>query len=136
MDFCNRKTSVSCWPENKIDITLFFYFCKPLVSECLNNKENWQTILPYSTYWLFPTVLLSRNDYETKGQIVDIFFQKGSWAICQLWGSPLPYRTAFLYHYPKHNCSNLLCCHILVCMYLSSVKQKQKNGKTKKQKIK
>lgn len=81
------------------------------------------------------TVLLSRNHYKTKGQLVDAyFFKRVSGAICQLWGSPLPYSTVFLYHYPKHNCSDLFYSHILVCMYFSWEKQKnkiKKNNKTK-----
>lgn len=83
-------------------------------------------------------MLLSRNDYKNKGTACWlVFLQMGSWAICQPWGSPLPYSTAFLYHYPKHNCSNLFYSHILVCMYFSWEKQtnKQKNKQKENQHV-
>lgn len=48
----------------------------------------------------------------------------------------MPYSTAFLYHYPKRNCSGLFYSHILVCMYFSRVKQKQTKKESKKKKTK
>lgn len=122
---------MSCWPENKIDITLFFYFCKPLVSECLNSKKT-DRLFSHTVHtgllWL--CYLLSRNYYKTKGQLVDLFFLK------RVLG-PFVNIEAVHCHTVQHSSTItrnitaviLFYSHILVCMYFSWVKQEKRKKK-------